>query len=129
MFLHVGGLVLDATPEQIQKIMNLYNRPGTAGEKAAAEAALRRMGVDPNTFERPRSMPLNPESTRKKRYSVTAEFFINGYTIKGYYETWGPDEVDASDELEAEAKIREKIKKYYRGKGRIEFRSMQTRRV
>jgi hypothetical protein len=31
-------------------IMALYLKPGTPGEKAAAEAALRRMGIDPSAF-------------------------------------------------------------------------------
>ena len=33
-----------AKPEMVAKVLNLYNRPGTPGEKQAAAEALRRMG-------------------------------------------------------------------------------------
>jgi hypothetical protein len=47
---HIAARDNDGLAERIAGARALYERPGTPGEKAAAEAALRRMGVDPGTF-------------------------------------------------------------------------------
>ena len=49
--LSLDTVLVDAatTPEQkIARVRALYDRPGTAGEKQAAAAALRRLGADPD---------------------------------------------------------------------------------
>jgi hypothetical protein len=105
VFLHIGGLVFDATPEQIQKVMNLYNRPGTPGEKQAAEAALRRMGV----------------ASRSKKYEVEVTFAQGGRW------TW---EGEASDELDAERQAREYFKKYFKKGTKIpQYQMQRARRI
>lgn len=43
----------DGLAERIAGAKALYERPGTPGEKAAALAALKRMGVDPLSFQKP----------------------------------------------------------------------------
>ncbi len=114
MYLHIGGLVVDATPEQIQKVMNLYNRPGTPGEKAAAEAALLRMGVDPSTFEQPRSQSTytyTPKPTGPYEYEIRVYYKRKGEQQE---RTWGPMIVASSDAVGAEAKGLDEFKKWWR---------------
>jgi hypothetical protein len=116
VFLHIGGLLLDATPEQIQKVMNLYNRPGTPGEKQAAEAALRRMGVD-----LPRERAAAAYASRSKKYEVEVNFAQGGRW------TW---EGEAFDELDAERQAREYLKKYFKKGAKIpQYQMQRARRI
>ena len=90
-----GRIGFDATSEQIAKVRALYERPGTPGEKQAAAAALRRFGVDPETNPR-----FTIQSSGPKIFRVNVGYHKNG---SYHYEEW---EVEASDELDAEAKAR-----------------------
>lgn len=118
IFVHRGlDTIFDATPEQIQKVMNLYNRPGTPGEKAAAEAALRRMGVEPT------SSVFKPvaSSSAEKKFRVAVEYDLDGRNQGDIFY------VIASDEIDAEAKARAMAKrKYPKAKN---FTSAQAKRV
>lgn len=112
IYVHVGReIVLDATPEQIQKVMNLYERPGTSGEKAAAEAALRRMGVDPHSsrssYEPPKQQQRKPSGPR--RYEVEVEPVGD---IQASIHV-----VEANDELDAERIVRTLVVKKWRTEG------------
>lgn len=93
--------------EKIERIMRLYERPGTPGEKAAAYAALMRMGVNPNqnTFSftpKPKEFVRPPSGP--KTYEVTIT--INGSIFRVY-------SVVASDEIDAEEKARKLARKDY----------------
>lgn len=99
----------DIDPERIWALYT-HNRPGTPGEKAAAAAALRRMGIDPEARNPSRPEP-RPEPPRQKpqpaagpkRFRVTLRYEWKGRTLY-----WGPEEIEARDEIDAEAKLRKR---------------------
>jgi len=98
----------DADPA---KVKALYDRPGTPGEKAAAAAALRRMGYDPDNMSAFGSQP-KPKNIGPKRYSVEVVFTINyggsDVITKEYFTCEAIDEIDA----ETQARKEYKQKKY-----------------
>lgn len=114
----------DATPEQIEKVRRLYERPGTPGEKAAAAAALRRFGVDPTA-----EVTKSKNKSGSKWYRVTLQHEYNGET------TYSTLNVEADDEIEAEMKARGTLKKNWKSMGKMggvsgktpEFRAYSTK--
>jgi hypothetical protein len=84
------------------KVKALYDRPGTPGEKVAAAEALRRMGYDPDHMSASGSQPKSkaePRSTGPKKYRVIVELASDMNVT--FEQT-----VEASDEIDAEAKVR-----------------------
>jgi hypothetical protein len=145
---HIPARDNDGLAERIAGAKALYERPGTPGEKAAAEAALRRMGVDPSKFDTPRAEPPKPRyeapkskpaEPRKSSYSSTRKMYevILEYTTTNKYgETktihTPPFTTEASDEVTAEAKAREHAKWTWRtvvGGKAPEFKRYSTKRV
>lgn len=99
----------DASPGTIAKVRALYDRPGTPGEKAAAASALRRMGIEPEIIKSASSGFSNAKSggSRLKQYKVTVIYSTNvGNRNEDIL-------VDAVDEIDAERKARDLIKKKY----------------
>jgi hypothetical protein len=123
----------DATPEQIAKVRALYERPGTEGERQAAAAALRRYGVDPDSFtkpsssqEPPRRQQTPPRRTGPKRYHVVLQYTWNGKELHD------SADVEATDEIDAESKVRENLKWSWSrtvGGRPPEFRHYKTTRI
>jgi hypothetical protein len=128
----------DASPETIQRVWNLWARPGTEGEKAAAAAAMRRLGVDPEQYSRTNARPASsqeppqrqqtpPHQTGPKRYDVTLQYVWNGKTMQTPTMS-----VEAGDEIEAEAKARQEAKNTWKltvGGKALEFRHYKTTRI
>jgi hypothetical protein len=123
----------DATPEQIAKVRALYERPGTEGERQAAAAALTRYGVDPDSFtkpsssqEQPRRQQTPPRQTGPKRYHVVLQYTWNGKELHD------SADVEATDEIDAERKVRENLKWSWSrtvGGRPPEFRHYKTTRI
>jgi hypothetical protein len=88
------------SPETIAKVRALYERPGTPGEKAAAAAALRRYGVDPESFETrnsssipgaPSSTPRGPRNKAAQKSEATFTSTPKGPRNKAAQaQTWDP---------------------------------------
>jgi hypothetical protein len=120
----------DGLAERIAGAKALYERPGTPGEKAAAEAALRRMGVDPASFTQSKTAPIFSRanySTVRKKYEVVLQYVHGDRTL--YTD---PFVTEASDEITAERLAREHAKWTWRNHfgGRVpEFRAYSTKRV
>lgn len=118
--------------ERIAMVRNLYERPGTPGEKAAAYEALKRMGVDVDNLpplKRDVPPPPPPPKTPRgpKRFKVTLQYEWNGRTL--YF---GPFELEALDEIDAEMKIRKKAQAHWTdtvGGKKPEFKRYQTQRI
>jgi hypothetical protein len=118
----------DGLAERIAGAKALYERPGTPGEKAAAEAALRRMGIDPSTLgARSATRPQSQYSSVRVRYEVILQYTLGNRTLQT------PAIVtEAPDEATAERKAREQVNWFWRSKygGKPpDFRSYSTRRV
>lgn len=135
----MDALVVDGLAERIAGARALYNRPGTPGEKEAAAAALRRMGIDPNTLgssaspEPARSAPPKPRPTSSQRtYRVILQYvWTNKMGVTKTMET-SPFVTEARDRIEAESKARADAMYSWRmtvGGRPPEFRAYSTTRV
>lgn len=138
----LDALVGDGPEERIKGAWALYNRPGTPGEKEAAAAALRRMGVDPTTIgtqtssSQPRPAPSRPQA-QKKKYEVilSYEWITRTGKNKGKVNTATTPQriVYATDEIDAERIVREMFRSSrfgaVSGERTPEFKHWSTKRV
>lgn len=126
----------DGLAERIAGAKALYLRPGTPGEREAAAAALRRMGIDPTTLAT--AGPSNSQPSQRpsragpRKYEVVLQYtWTNKHGVTQTQYT--PKFVtEASDEIEAEAKARADMMYTWRktvGGRPPEFRAYSTKRV
>ncbi len=114
---------IEITEIDVAKVKALYDRPGTSGEKAAAAAALHRMGHGHYVKSDHPFNATQAKRTGPKKYKVTMKHEKEGKT---HYH--GPFHVHADDEMHAESKVRESLKKNWKGR-KPEFHAHTTERV
>jgi predicted metal-binding transcription factor (methanogenesis marker protein 9) len=88
-----------------EKIYALWERPGTPGEKAAAASALKRIGIDPETYKKPKQ---TQKQTQKQTNAKSLSVYEIVYTCK---QAGGPVirdtvEIEAYSPEEAKMKLK-----------------------
>jgi hypothetical protein len=126
-------LARDGLAERIAGAKALYLRPGTEGERQAAAAALKRMGVDLPKLEAEQAQRAEPSQPKpaygrvRKKYEVILQYTYRDQTMYTH-----PFIVEAFDDIAAEGFARLNAKANWRraiGGRAPEFRAYSTKRV